>query len=861
MPDRPLILFPRPADADKEKRHGGPPKFAKPTIGRQVERLEPKFTQLQRAFELRNITLQQSPVGINPEFALVFEVIGSVDSFYTAVRKIEGFEWMFEIPVEQIPRDEDFFLLDRNDQPKEGDLSGKIYCIMTNKRAIDGLLSLWRQYGQNTNMVFPRGRAGLRDVFTQLRDIRYWSAKDRIEETLVMEYWKENLEEEGTENVTFEIELFCRKAQALRDTASQRIRTAVSELNGHVLSECVIEDISYHCILASLPRNQIEMLVNDYEDVALVKVEEIMFFRPVGQIVFPSLDEVYEMEEQIEEIPVPGDEPVVAILDGYPMGNHALLSGRLVIDDPDNWQSVYLVKDRNHGTAMASLVIYGDYNINKVPLGRKVYIRPIYRPVEGLHRSCELVPKDIILVDLIHRAVKRIFEGEGDSPPVAPSVRLINLSLGDPTRQFVNMMSPLARLLDWLSYRYKVLFVISAGNHNTNGIDCGIDFNNFKLLSHDEREQLVMQLINRDSRNLRLLSPAESINSLSVGAIFTDGAIVEENDRLVLPYHKTLPSPISAIGLGYNRSIKPDIFFNGGRKYLTGSPISGTHMNWVGAENPTARGPGCLVAAPGDYEDRSYKAYTFGTSDAAAQISHEGARCFDILEDIFADQNSESVPEHYAALLVKAMLVHGASWGENADVIVKALNLAGGDANRIFRWIGNGSPDISRVEECAKTRITLIGYGSLLKDKAHIYQLPLPFDFSSARIHRRLTVTLSYFSPIMPLLQKYRSALLWFTLENNNLVPSRVNTDLNAVRRGTLQHEIFYGDRALVWDAGNSIGIKVNCVEDAGKLTEPVPYSVIVTFEVAEGLDIDVYTDVVTRIRELVPVPAGIGAR
>lgn len=857
MPDRPLILFPRPADADKESRQGGSPKFSKPTIGRQMQRLEPKFIQLMKAFDLENIRLQQSPAGINPEYALVFEIIGSVNRFYNAISKIEGFDWMFEIPLEHMVSDEVFFPLDKSGQRKEGDLSGKIYCIMTNRRAIEELLSLWRQYERDNDMVFPRGITPLRDVFLQLRDIRYWSAKDRIEETGVMEYWQENLTDEGTAEVIFEIELFYRKNPAQQNNASLRVRSAINELNGYVLSECVITDIAYHCILASLQRNQIQILVDNYEDVTLVKVEEIMFFRPVGQIAFPLIDEIYEMEEPIEEKLVPGDEPIVAILDGYPMANHTLLYGRLIIDDPDNWETGYLVKDRNHGTAMASLVIYGDYSINQVPGGRKVYIRPIYRPVEGLYKNSELVPKEVILVDLIHRAVKRIFEGERESPPVATSVKLINLSLGDPNRQFVNMISPLARLLDWLSYKYKVLFIISAGNHNVDGLDCGIDFNDFRQLSYDEREQLIIQLIERNSRNMRLLSPAESINSLSIGALFEDGGVAEENDRFVLPYHNPLPSPISAIGLGHNRSIKPDIFYNGGRKFLSDSFIN-RQMNWVGARNPTARGPGCLVAVPGNTGDRSYKAYTFGTSDAAAQVSHEGARCFDVLEDIFTNHNRELVPDLYAALLIKAMLVHGASWGENGHLIVKALNLTGGDANRIFRWIGNGSPDISRVRECAKNRITLIGYGSLVKDKAQIYQLPLPFDFSSARIYRQLTVTLSYFSPIEPSTQKYRTALLWFSLENNVLVSSRVNTDVKAVRRGTVQHEIFYGDKAMVWDVGDSIGIKINCVEDAGKLTDPIPYSVLVTFEIAEELDIDVYTDVATKIREMIPVTAGI---
>ena len=37
-------------------------------------------------------------------------------------------------------------------------------------------------------------------------------------------------------------------------------------------------------------------------------------------------------------------------------------------------------------------------------------------------------------VDLIHRAVRRLYEPEGGQPPVAPQVRVINLSVCDEAR-------------------------------------------------------------------------------------------------------------------------------------------------------------------------------------------------------------------------------------------------------------------------------------------------------------------------------------------------------------------------------------------------------------------------------------------
>lgn len=70
-------------------------------------------------------------------------------------------------------------------------------------------------------------------------------------------------------------------------------------------------------------------------------------------------------------------------------------------------------------------------------------------------------------MDLVHRCFVRMFEGDGSSPPAAPSVRVINLSIGDPARMFARQLSPLARLLDWLTFKYNRIVVVSAGNHAT----------------------------------------------------------------------------------------------------------------------------------------------------------------------------------------------------------------------------------------------------------------------------------------------------------------------------------------------------------------------------------------------------------
>lgn len=844
MADRPIILFPEAQTADREKRRLFVPPPHLPSFSRQYDRLLPKFSVLQNAFQQKHIAVQGSPIGINPEFALVFEVIGSVDNFYNAVKRVPGFEWMFDIPVDDIQADEDFYSIDDHGERNESDLSGRLYCIMSNKEAIDQLLSLWQRHQAGEEEVFKRNFSGLRDIFIHIKNIRPWDEQDRIFETHAIEYWKEQLSIGGDQPVPFEIELFYRSDEEKRNNASFLVMSAVEGMGGSILKECMIGEISYHCILVELPRNSIQELVDNYTSISLVKIDDIMFFRPTCQSVFiNSGDSLAYTETQIDEIAISG-EPVIAIFDGMPIQNHPYLAKRLIVDDPDGFENNYESKYRFHGTAMASLIIHGDLARSDIPLSRPIYLRPVLRPNIGFNDiSNEIVPQNEIFIDLIHRAVKRMYEGDGSDSPMAPTVKVINFSIGDPVRQFINAMSPLARLLDWLSYKYKILFIVSAGNHNE-VFNVPITFSEFKMLSLEDRGKCVFSSLQENIRNLKVLSPAESLNALSVGAIYADGCNVEENDRLIFAVEDGIPSPISSFGHGYNSRLTPDLFYYGGRKYLVDDIVHGK-ARWAFSN----RAPGCKVAAP-DGNNMGI-AYSFGTSDAAAQLSHEAGKCYEILDSIFLSETAGHVPHSHAAALIKAMLVHGASWDNVKETLAK---VTGTSINRLGRWLGNGIPDISRVEECAKNRITLIGIGDLKIEGAHLYKLPIPIDFSRL-IKRRLTITLAYLSPIDIARQKYRSTQIWFNIEDGaELFPERQNTHWQYVRKGTLQHEIFTGENTLVWNDKDVI-IKVNCKPDAGKNKDRTPYAIFVTFEVAEGLDIDVYTGVAAQIRPQQAVP------
>lgn len=108
MAECPLFCFPHPERASRSNKNGRGTKYHLPCHDRQVERLSPKFAQLQKAFEQRQIEIQQSAIGIEPEQVLVIETIGNIENFFNAARLIEGFEELGEFEIDEITPDDDF---------------------------------------------------------------------------------------------------------------------------------------------------------------------------------------------------------------------------------------------------------------------------------------------------------------------------------------------------------------------------------------------------------------------------------------------------------------------------------------------------------------------------------------------------------------------------------------------------------------------------------------------------------------------------------------------------------------------------------------------------------------------------------
>ena len=870
MAELPLLFFPSPEIASKTPGHSFGGNLKRPTAARQGQRLNPIFQQLQNSFNARNVELQQTPAGIDPEQVLVIETVGNVEDFANAVKKIPGLEWIGEFPLDGISPDEDF--QDKKDPEKE--LSGRLYLIMSNQRALIQMLSLWQRYTENPDtMNFKSGEyhglAKFKDVFLHLKDIRRWGVEDRLAEREVFNAWNDDLQGEyGQRSVKFEAELWYRENDEKRRKSESIVAGLIQGLGGSVISQCVIPSIAYHSILGEIPA-QTALQILEQPEVDLIKCENIMFFRPTGQIATgkePVDSNVTDCTVSAGDLPA-GD-PIVAVLDGLPLENHSLLIGRLIVDDPDDWASEYPTIDRQHGTAMTSLIVHGDLNDGSEPLNRPVYVRPIIKPDLKDFRSPreECIPDDILYVDYIHRAVKRIMEGEGGDEAIAPSVKVINLSIGDRARHFSQVMSPLARLLDWLSVKYNVLFIISAGNH-LESIDTGMASHDFEILNASDREALIAKKIYEDARHRKLLSPAESINGLTIGAVHHDETNQIKTNKFIDPFTSYLPSPVSAFGSGYRRSIKPDMLLNGGR-ILYSSIYNSQNASLNIPEVPSLRGNSTAAPSINPGETNKWK-YCCGTSNSTALATRAASICYDYLASIFYDQAPDDDFSAFGVPIVKAMLVHGCSWnelGSKLDEMLRTNDNSRQIKNWISRWVGYGVPDLEKVLGCNVQRATLLGFGRLKDGEAHVYNLPLPPSLSAQREWRKFTVTLAWLSPVASTTQRYREAQLWFDFEDgeksrqklkDKLRVTGIDSDSNATRRGTVQHEVFEGESAVAISDGDILQIKVNCRKDARKIDAPIAYGLFVSLEVAEGVDLPIYNEIRSRIAPAVEIRTG----
>ncbi len=751
---------------------------------------------------------------------------------------------------------------------KDKRLGGRFFLSFVNEQGMNELLALWKKWDKGQDL--PSRKTKWRDVFDQTLRIRHWGIEETLRETGMIDRWHDLLYPVGpAEEIHCQIELFYRNPEK-REQNEATITALLVEIGGRTLGPFIdMSSIAFHAVKAKLPADKVRHLLDVLEspaaevDIQLFKFPGVMYFRPTGQSLTICGDDVGETADFPQDMPeLP---PVAAILDGVPNLQHEALKDRLLFDDPDNLAAQYQPGERRHGTTIASLVVHGEQpNGQYAPLASQIYHLPVMQPnpeARRFNRNEEHFPDDVFFEDRIERAVRRMFEGEGATPAQAPSVKIINVSIGDPERPFIHTPSPWARLLDWLSSKYSVLFCVSAGNF-TDGIDVGMPSGEFSILPDEQKVTHLLRCIGHQLSERRLLSPAESLNSLTVGALHTDGSgDYTPGRRIDLLPNSALFSPVSRFGHGFHRSIKPEILFPGGRQ-LYAAPLLDTDQHY--SPDTGLRSPGQQVAWDSAQEgDLSRTVYTRGTSNATALATRSGVRIYEILSDLQAE-HGEQIHDDLMAVLIKTLLVHGSQHDSQAKKALTESLKPPVNSRRskevMARYIGYGAVNIERVLACTEQRGTVLGCGEIRENQIHEYRFPLPLGLSGRQVWRRMVVTLAWFSPINPDHRNLREAKLAFQpVDKWGELPlklNRVDSDRNQVLRGTVQHEILEGKSQIsAYEEDGHILLQVTCKADATeRLDHAIPYGLAVSLEVDEETGIPIYEQIRARIKPQVVI-------
>lgn len=731
--------------------------------------------------------------------------------------------------------------------PDELDEDPQVYLLVPNLAALRQIVSLWQTWQRGADL--PHGFAPWRQLFLRLKDIRPWGPRDRVrpfDQYLLADAAEAAL---PGELIRLECELVFRRATETAQVAIATVRAAITEAGGQVVSEARHVDFDYHALLIDLPRDEVARIAA-LQDNSLAGLDPVLSIMPQSRstTIEPGEGEQADALEQ----PELNEQPVVAIFDAVPLQSHPWIASWLSVSDPLDLEAL-AVGPRVHGTAIASIVVHGDRNVVSQPIGRKLYFRAVmYAPApDPFGNSRERFVDDRLVIDLMVEAV-RTMRGEGHSQIV-----VVNLSLGDPNKQYNGRVSAWARAIDYLSFRYGVLFIISSGNVGRSlQLDDYQHADNFRASTDALRKSALLRALDVVKADRRLLAPAESVNALSVGAWHRDSldALPLPNGRYVGFPECDMPNVSSALGHGHKSAVKPDVLFPGGREHLILAPA-----NQPVNVSPNARGTrfgGIRVAAPslpGQAQD--YSAWTLGSSASAAYATHTAHLIYEVFEREYGDLFT-ALPNSQKAALLKALLAHPATWNTSDQFIIatKFPVQVNWDQMRreVSRHLGYGFVWPPDALSCAADRATLWAAGSLLPQEAVEYRLPVPNDFSGTAALRSVRATLAWFSPTRPGHQSYRASKLRIIPLSDSVksavgVAPAVEPPWTQTEAGTLIHRRWSGQAFGHLAAGSSISLQIQREKDQGPaLDDAIPYGLAVTVTMEDNPAI--YDEVLSRV-------------
>ena len=778
--------------------------------------------------------LRADPAGLAPERLLVFELTADVQNFARAAANVPGLEF---IDAEDLEGDVE-------------DKSPSLYLMIPDAVALQQMVNLWNRF--HAGQALPEGLTPWRDLFAQLRALRPWGPQDRVSpedlEVLAQE------RADARDMVRIELELVFRPEAA---GVEQDALTALQASGGMLVSRTRIDGAKYHALLTDVPQAELQrVLARGHE--GLVAAESVMHIRPQSAVHVTTFETQEDMASAIA--PLPEGDPIAAIFDAVPLAGHPRLDGRVSVYDPFGLEAL-AVGRRVHGTAMASAVVHGDIAGPPMPaLDRRIFFVNVMFAPPDLDQE-ERFP-DRLPADLFHEAVLRLKTGDDSA---APSVIVINASVGDRNKPFTGRMSGWARVVDYLSYAYGLLFVISAGNYLDDLFTVDVSTVAFEGLDAGEKARTALRASGAVIARRRILAPAESMNAVTVGALHSDNfppsALPASTFDVWLD--TGLCTVSSGLGPGIGNAVKPDVLAPGGRHHVRLLPAGVGHRLRPMGKNSSVFG-GVVVAAPPSPPNFNpdSTSRTVGTSVAAAIMTGIVGRAHEALEAAYDD--FLGIPGPQRAVLLKALLVHCARWTSARKLIVDTLGPADNkqhvrQKDNVRRYLGYGAVDAGMMLDCAADRATLWAVGSLQKGQSHTFSVPLPAIMSGKAQLHELSATIAWFAPPCVGTVSYRGVRLKLVEPTDTATTFAVKAageqpDTNQAHRGTVIHRRWVGEKAAALGVNASFELMIQRQPD--EIDDLTAYAVAITVTMPGVAE--VYTQVRDRvaIKPKVPVPS-----
>jgi hypothetical protein len=848
MTQHPIVRLQRTGDGKRipSKKPHVPPKIP---YDRQAQRLGKVFEGAAKALDdiKAGIAVSTDPRAVAPERCLVFEVTSPFVDFNVAAQAL-GLEWLASQEPGDDNSDEDEDSEDSEDGLSSGNDPAKaesksLYLTMPSEQAVRSLLQQWKRYSSGESATYNFRE--LWKLFDYLKDLRLWSFKDRLDPAM-SKYVDALLAIDPQRSILVEIDLWYRNEEERRDKSIATLSTLLAEVGGKMLDKVEIEEIRYQGVLIMVSAEVARQLVNGSNGIATL--HDVMSIRPQSAFESASTNgpALHHAVVPVAREPAPA---IAALLDGYPIEQHDTLAGRVRVVEVDVKAENVPVAGRQHGTAMASLILHGDLDDPQTaPLQRRIISIPVLQQSSDLGN--EVTPEGKLPIGVIYNALNAVVNADSSRDSELANVVIINHSICDTYSPFVKRSSPWATLLDYFSHKHRLLFVISAGNITTSLPTEMPDLASFQAMTPDEQEAYLLLALESGHGARSILSPSESMNALTVGALHSDKSTSSSFDVDPFPNYEMV-NLASAVGFGVNKSIKPDLVERGGR-FVAGFS-NGTNGLQIHAKRSVHYGQ--KVASPSSVGNTAHCVRTAGTSNAAALMTRNAHFVAAALEEVFRRERLDWRDQATRVPMLKALLIHGCTWGDIGDMLDKHYSPQGRGKvsvrrGKISKFLGFGRADISRVVSGNGNRITLLGDAKIRSRQMHEYILPIPPSLINNRELRSITITLSWTTPsnyrtadqravVLKLCDPQGRSSYWEGVGTN----SKAQPPSARAARGTVIH-VQHSGKSLQENANGKISLCVQAQSKSGYDLEEVPYAIAITIEVGQNVQSELYNEV-----------------